>query len=127
AAFSRGHAARLLSYASYFAAAIWHGMRIPAPDVAITLTTPPLLSAVGLLLQKLRGARHYIWEMDMYPDVAVDLGMLRADAVISRATGAIADSVRMRADAVIALGECMRGRLIERGIPASRIRVAENW
>lgn len=127
AAFSRGYAARLFSYATYFGAALWNGLRIASPDIVVTLTTPPLLSTVGMLIQKLRGARHYIWEMDLYPDVAVDLGILGARSAVSRAGGAVADFTRVRADAVITLGECMRARLIARGIPAGRLRVAENW
>lgn len=126
-AFSRGHAARLLSYATYFAAAAWHGVRIARPDVVISLTTPPLLSTVGMLVQRLRGARHYIWEMDLYPEVAVDLGMLRGTSLVARLSGGIADFTRLRADGIIALGECMRDRLAARGVPPARIRVAENW
>ncbi len=126
-AFSRGHAARLLSYATYFAAAAWHGLRIARPDVVISLTTPPLLSTVGTLVQRLRGTRHYIWEMDLYPEVAVDLRMLRGRSLVARLAGGIADFTRLRADGIIALGECMRDRLIARGLPAGRIRVAENW
>jgi glycosyltransferase involved in cell wall biosynthesis len=91
------------------------------------LTTPPLLSAVGLLVQKLRGAQHQIWEMDLYPDVAIDLQVLRAGSVASLITGAIADFVRRRANRIIVLGECMRTRLEAHGIPANQIAVAENW
>src|SRR5205807_214627 len=99
----------------------WRGFCIPKPDLVISLTTPPLLSVLGLLLQKCRGVRHYIWEMDLYPDVAVDVGVLQAGSRIARIIGAIADYSRRQAEGVIALGECMRQRLIERGIPASKI------
>jgi colanic acid biosynthesis glycosyl transferase WcaI len=33
----------------------------------------------------------------------------------------------LKADGVIVLGECMRDRLIRRGIPRSKIQVGENW
>jgi hypothetical protein len=53
------------------------GIREPRCDLIVTLTTPPLISLVGTLLKMLRGARHFIWEMDVYPDIAVDLNVLK--------------------------------------------------
>jgi putative colanic acid biosynthesis glycosyltransferase WcaI len=125
--FSRGSASRLLSYFSFLSAALWHSCRIERPDLVITLTTPPLLSVVGLLLKRFRGAPYFIWEMDLYPDLAVDLKVLRADSWIVRLIGAIADHCRNQAEGVIALGSCMRRRLIARGIQPKKIEIAENW
>ena len=52
-------------------------IRGPKPDLVVTLTTPPLISLLGTLVKRLRGSRHFIWEMDVYPDIAVDLNVLR--------------------------------------------------
>ncbi|MBV8477426.1 MAG: hypothetical protein JOZ36_12225 [Acidobacteria bacterium] len=71
--FVRGCLGRVASYASFFIGAACQGLRVPRPDVVVTLTTPPLLSAIGTLIQRFRGSKHFIWEMDVYPDVAVDL------------------------------------------------------
>ena len=71
--FKRSTLGRMLSYLSFYAGAVWRAMTLIKPDVVLTLTTPPLLSLVGSLV-KLRGARFLVWEMDVYPDVAVDLG-----------------------------------------------------
>jgi putative colanic acid biosynthesis glycosyltransferase WcaI len=125
--FSRGGASRLLSYFSFLVAALWQGFRVPRPDLVLTLTTPPMLSLVGILLKRFRGARHYMWEMDLYPDLAVDLKLLRHDSWIARLLGAIADYSRDQADGIIALGSCMRQRLIERGVSPDKVDVAENW
>ena len=43
------------------------------------------------------------------------------------ATSALAGYSRRHADGIIALGPCMRDRLIARGVPASKIHVADNW
>jgi colanic acid biosynthesis glycosyl transferase WcaI len=126
-AFGRSPLTRMLSYGSFFGMAGLCGFCIPKPDLVISLTTPPLLSVLGLLLQKCRGVRHYIWEMDVYPDVAVDVGVLQKGSPITRVIGAIADYGRKQAEGVIALGECMRERLIARGIMESKIHIAENW
>jgi glycosyltransferase involved in cell wall biosynthesis len=120
-------AGRLFSYLSFLAGALWHGIRHPAPDVIVTMTTPPLISLVGMAIQKLRGARHIIWEMDLYPDIAVDLGVLKRNGIAARLFGWLADLPRRHADRVIALGECMRARLLTHGLAGEKISVAENW
>lgn len=125
--FVRGKLGRVLSYASFYVGAATEGLRLPRPDLVLTLTTPPLLSLLGTLLQRLRGSRHFIWEMDMYPDVAIDLGTFRAGGVLDRVVGGMADFSRRRADGIIALGECMRDRLIRRGTDPAKVFVAENW
>ena len=55
--FSHSPCGRLASYAGYFLTAAVQSLRGPAPDVVLTLTTPPLLSLVGTLVKRWRGGR----------------------------------------------------------------------
>lgn len=121
AGFSRGRVSRVLSYLGYLWGALIEGRRIPAPDVVMTLTTPPLLGLMGMWIK--RDARHLIWEMDVYPDVACALDYLRPNRLLSW----LLDLPRHRATGIIALGECMRERLLGHGIDPSKIHVIENW
>jgi glycosyltransferase involved in cell wall biosynthesis len=125
--FSRGRVGRLVSYLSFYFSAALRGLTLPRPDLVVTLTTPPLLSLLGTLFKTLRGSRHFIWEMDVYPDVAIDLDYFKAGGIIDRVTGFLADYSRNRANGIIALGECMKERLIDRGVDPTRIFVADNW
>ncbi len=125
--FVRGKTGRVLSYASFYVKAAWRVLTMPKVDVVLTLTTPPLLSLLGNATKMLRGTRHFIWEMEMYPDVAVDCGYFRANGVADRIIGMLADWSRRQADGIIALGECMRDRLIARGTPAEKIVISYNW
>jgi colanic acid biosynthesis glycosyl transferase WcaI len=127
APFKRGKLARALTYASFLIACIFRGLLSPRPDLVITLTTPPLLSLIGTLIKTFRGSNHFIWEMDVYPDVAVDLNYIKAGGFLDRIAGALADYSRRKADGVLALGNCMRRRLMARGIPGEMIHVADNW
>jgi len=128
APFLRGIVGRVASYSSFFLGALWQGLRVPPPDVVmITLTTPPLLSLIGTLIQKLRGARHFIWEMDVYPDVAVDLNYFKKGSFLEQVVGFLADLSRKQCDGILALGPCMRDRLVNRGISSSKIYIADNW
>lgn len=125
--FGRSISARGLSYLSFFAGAFWKAFRIPRPDLVVTLTTPPLLSLLGTALKLSKGSRHYIWEMDLFPDAFVALNALRAESWITRVLGVLADYSRKRSEGIIALGPCMKERLLERGIPPRLIHIGENW
>ena len=125
--FARSKVGRMLSYLSFYASAFVRGLTAPRADVVVSLTTPPLISLLGTAIKTLRGSRHFIWEQDIYPDVAIDLNYIQAGGVADRLTGVLADYSRRHADGIIALGECMKQRLVNRGIPAERISVAENW
>ncbi len=125
--FSKSKVTRLLSYLSFYASAFVRGLTAPKADVVVSLTTPPLISLLGSAIKMLRGSRHFIWEQDIYPDVAIDLNYIRKGGLADRVTGVLADFSRRHADGIIALGECMKQRLVLRGIPAAKISIAENW
>lgn len=125
--FGRGRWARLLSYASFYAGAGVSALLLPRPDLIVSMTTPPLLSVLGSIVKRLRRCRHFVWEMDLYPDVALDLQVMRSDAVAARLVGWLADGSRRHADGLIALGPCMKERLIARGIESENIHIAPNW
>lgn len=125
--FTRGKLGRVFSYLSFYATAFARGLTLRRPDVVVSMTTPPLISLLGTCIQTLRGSRHFIWEQDVYPDIAVDLKHIRKGSLLHRVTGALADLSRKRADGIIALGECMRDRLVSRGVAPEKIHVAEHW
>jgi colanic acid biosynthesis glycosyl transferase WcaI len=127
APFVRGTVGRIFSYLTFYLAAFFRGLTLPRQDVIVTLTTPPLISLLGVVLSKRRGSRHFVYEQDMYPDVAVDLGQFKRGGITDRLVGFLADFARRDANGIIALGLCMKERLVARGIPAERILVAENW
>jgi glycosyltransferase involved in cell wall biosynthesis len=122
AAFSQSKMRKLLSYATFYRGAIRRALSIARPDVVVTLTAPPGLAWIGWLAQRVRGCRHVVWEMDLYPDIAIAL-----DIPVAAWTSPILDFPRRRADRIIALGDCMKARLLQHRIPEDRITVAENW
>ena len=97
--FGHGRARKIGSYASFVLGALWKVLFGPRAAVMVTMTTPPLLGLLGWVGQ-LRGARHYIWEMDVYPDVAVELGVFSRGGFWDLLIGRLADFPRRRADGV---------------------------
>ncbi|WP_321476852.1 glycosyltransferase family 4 protein [uncultured Paludibaculum sp.] len=125
--FGHGRLQKIASYAGFFGGAAWRMLTGPRVDLTVTMTTPPLLGLLGWAAQRWRGSRHFVWEMDVYPDVATALGTFRPGGVLDQAVGWLADVPRRRADEVISLGPCMSERLIRRGVRAERIFAADNW
>ena len=125
--FARGKLGRILSYASFYPLALLRALTLPRMDAVVSLTTPPLLSLVGSFVKLLRGSRHYIWEQDIYPDVAVNLGVIRGGGIVDRVMGMLADTSRRHANGILSLGECMTDRLARRGIPRAQIHQTDNW
>ena len=125
--FARGKIGRILSYVSFYPFALLRALTLPRLDMVVSLTTPPLISVVGTIVKAVRGSQHYIWEQDIYPDVALSLGVIQPGGIADRVISLVADGSRKHADGILSLGQCMTQRLIDRGIPASQMHLAENW
>ena len=94
-------------------------------DVIVSLTTPPFVATLGLAAARVRGARSLYWVMDVYPDLAFELGVLEPRSVAGRLLAALARLTVRRYDAVVAIGESMARRLRSAG--AERVTVVHNW
>ena len=125
--FARNSAGRIASYASFLGMAGAYGLGGPRPHTVVTLTTPPALSLIGSLIRSLRGSRHFIWEMDLYPDIAVDLKVLSPTGPVTRSMAWALTAARRRCHGIIALGEDMKDRLAAQGIDPEKISVCDNW
>ena len=120
----RGRAA---NYLTYFASATLAGLRVPRPDVVVSLTDPPIIGIAALLAARRHRARFVFLCQDIFPEVAVLLedfhnrGVNAALALVNR-------FLVRQADAVIALGETMKRRLVEgKGADPSRVAIIHNW
>ena len=118
---------RYVSYAAFWMAAAARCAMLPRQDVVVPLTTPPLLSCLGVLLKRLRGSRLLCWSMDVYPELGILLGALRGGSATARLVGGLMAWSLQRADLVIALGEHMAKRLTLKGVRQDRIRVLPTW
>jgi colanic acid biosynthesis glycosyl transferase WcaI len=93
-------------------------------DVAVCLSTPPLVAVLGLVA-RLHGARFVYKVEDLYPDVAIALGTFGPRSVTARFFRWLSGLLLERADAVVALDGAMKHVLEARG--ARRVEVIPNW
>ena len=118
---------RAVDYASFYVTASAALLRLPRHDVVVTLTTPPLIAATGLLARTFKRSRLVCWIQDLYPEVAIAFGALRPRSLAARTMAAISRAVLHRADGVVALGEAMRARCVAAGARPERVAVIPNW
>lgn len=124
--FGRGSSlGRVADYLSYLIGAAWLLVFRARPDVVVSLSTPPMIAALGIVLARVRRARSVYWVMDVYPELAFELGVLRADSLTGRMFRALARFTLRRSDCVAALGDTMAARL---GSSAERaVDVVHTW
>jgi len=123
----RRFAGRATNYLTYFASACGAGLRLPAPDVVVALTDPPIVGLAALLAARRHGARFVFLCQDIFPEVAVLLEDFHNRGV-NKALELVNRFLVRQADAIIALGETMKRRLVEgKGADPVRVSVIHNW
>ena len=116
---------RITDYLTFLAGATLHLLTAPKPDVVVSLSTPPMVSLLGTVLGKLRGARTLFWSMDVYPEVAYELGAIKKGSLVGRLVAWLAHLTHRLPDTVVALGETMKEKLEAAG--ARNVVVIHNW
>ena len=118
---------RLLDYGTFYGAAAARALAGQRFDVVVAMSTPPLVATVGAMLRRVRGTRFVYWLQDVYPELAIEFGVLRARSPAARVLDAISRSTLRSADAVVVLGEAMADRVRAKGVEPSRVHVVPNW
>ncbi len=123
----RGFLGRFANYVTYFLVAFWVSLRLPRADIVVALTDPPIIGLVAWMTSKRMGARFVFLCQDIFPEVATLLEDFRSETV-----NAILQQVNCflvkRADRIVALGDTMKGRLVEgKNADPSKVSVIHNW
>lgn len=117
----QGRGGRMLREAKALARMLWDGMRRPRAEVVVSASSPPCLLVVATLVAAWHRARSVHWIMDLYPEIAVALGEVRA-GFASRMIGRVMGWCYRRAARVVALDEDMAARLRPYGVACAVIR-----
>lgn len=121
---------RVLDYAAFhLLAGLWVLMFGWRYDVIVTLTTPPLIGVYATVVRvlSLGRVRHVCWAMDLHPDAEFELGMWSRRNPMWRMLEAMNALHFRKADAVVALGERMKQRIVEKRVHHERVSVIPVW
>jgi glycosyltransferase involved in cell wall biosynthesis len=117
---------RALNYVTYLGLSFLEGLRVPKPDAILCMTDPPVIADIALVLARRFRVPLVVVTQDVFPEVAVALKRLDNAGLVV----ALRLATRLyleRADRIVAIGERMRERLVEKGADRERIAVIPNW
>jgi glycosyltransferase involved in cell wall biosynthesis len=121
----RRFAGRAANYLSYFASACRTAVRLPAQDVTVALTDPPIIGLAALVARPRHGMVFFC--QDIFPEVA---GLLEDfhSPLVNHLLDRLNRFLVRRAARVVALGDTMANRLVTgKGADPASITVIQNW
>lgn len=67
------------------------------------------------------------WVHDLYPEVAVSLGLLKKDGMLCKLLETLSKIVYRNSDIIICITEQIRNAVVQKGIPFEKTRVLPDW
>ena len=117
---------RGLAFVGFSAITAWMGSRGPDVNGVLALSPPLTLPLAGLAIARRRNAPLVFNVQDIYPDVAVELGVLNHPRLIKTAHR-LERFCYERADAVTVLGEDLQSNVAAKTSHPERVRVIPNF
>ncbi len=125
-----GLASRLLFAMTFSLTSIVQVLRVGRGARGVVLTTnPPFLGLAAWLISKMRFLPYALIVYDVYPEIAVRLGVVRAGSFLERLWEHLTRAVLNEAAAVIVIGRDMEPIIAAKMRPdrRERIRLIPNW
>lgn len=111
----------------HFLACLWLLRNARSVDTAVVCTDPPLLSVTTGVVLRIKGAVMVNWIMDLFPEIAIELGFFsRLPAIGSAFKSTRNWSLRTRGVAICPTGK-MAEYLHRNGLPRERLAVMHHW
>ena len=119
---------RIVNILSFTVSVFFHPMCFKKTDVCISFTNPPLLPFIVSIYCRLFKKKHMVVLYDLYPDVAVKLGMFGEKSVLSKVFDKVNLFVYKYCDRIIAISNEMKAYLVNyKGVDEAKIVVIHNW
>jgi colanic acid biosynthesis glycosyl transferase WcaI len=122
---------RIITYLSFafFASTIGTAL-IGSADVIYLYDPPPTNGLASLILKAFRGIPIVHDIADMWPETVIESGMVRgkyAKKIMGSIIGAWCKLLYRQAEVVTVLSPGFKQLLVDRGVPADKVRVIYNW
>lgn len=124
-ALHKSYFSRVIAFLSFMATSVLVGVNAGEPDV-IMGTTPPIFQAVSAWLLSVLRRRPFLLEIrDLWPEFAIDIGLLKNPFLI-RCARWLERFLYRRADCLLVNSPAYRDYLIGKGVPERKIRLIPN-
>ncbi|OPY67544.1 MAG: Alpha-D-kanosaminyltransferase [Syntrophorhabdus sp. PtaU1.Bin002] len=116
---------RFYYYLTYFFSSIIEAFKINKPDVVYAVSTPLTVGLLGYIISRLRGVPFVFEVTDLWPEAAVECGVVKNKALIKLAHWLAMFCYRKSAH-IVGLGRSMCDGIIAKGIDACKISLITN-
>jgi len=121
------YAQRMAQYLTFFISSFFVALALHKHNVVLYLSTPPLLNGITAnVLRIVKGSPNVMNTQDLYPDVAVRLGVLKNGAIISLCHR-LEHYLYRSASRVVPIGVRMAECIEAKGILPSKVEIIPNW
>ena len=117
---------RLLNYVSFNVLSTLAGIWAGSQDIILAPSPPITIGLSAWLISRLKGIGYIYNVQDIYPDIAIRLGVLTHPALIRFACW-MERFVYSKAAAVTVLSEGFRRNLLAKGVPTEKLTVISNF
>ncbi len=118
---------RLLDYLSFHAVSTVAGLRLGGAYQIVLAPSPPLTIGLSAIVLALWRRVPFVYNVqEIYPDIAVSLGLLR-NRIVIRALEWVERFIYRRSAAVVVISESFRHRLLDKGVPSGKLHVIPNF
>lgn len=93
----------------------------------LIVSNPPFLPLIGTLLKTIRGQKYIFLVHDVYPEIAVKLGYLSENGLVTKMWERINRAIYSKADFIIVLGEYMEKEVRKKLKDSGKTQVIHNW
>jgi colanic acid biosynthesis glycosyl transferase WcaI len=121
-----GMLSRTLNFGSFCASAAIGGLFAPKPDVIYCVMPPMPLGVSAEFLGFLKSAPVVVNVQDIYPDIAVAVGVLRNPTAI-RFFKWMERSIYRHAASIVVIADGFKENIERKGVPEEKIHVVPNW
>jgi glycosyltransferase involved in cell wall biosynthesis len=113
---------RLLSFAGFMVVSCFKAFFHKKPDIVFATSTPLTIGVPALVVSKLKRVPFVFEARDLWPEFAIDIGVLKNPILIKLAT-MLEKMCYRNAVQIFTISEGLRQRMIERGVPGEKIKM----
>ncbi len=96
-------------------------------DIMLGMTSPPLVSFIGILIAKWKKWKFYYWTMDLQPELSIQSGLMEKDSLVAKVFTKMGDYIFKHSDKIIVLDRYMAEHIINRGASKENISMIPVW
>lgn len=96
-------------------------------DLIIGMTSPPLVSFIGVFFAKKKRIDFHYWTMDLQPELSISSGLIRKGSMAANLFQRMGNYIFRHADKIIVLDKYMGEYAVRRGADEKKMYIAPVW